>query len=79
MVPTGPYVLLKGCADDIVFGDAYYIETDSLRLFRIVRRAEREDRLKLIALLSDRYDELTVDRALICGLYRICGMFKMLY
>lgn len=78
LVPSGSYVLLKTCPGEIVFGNAYYIETENSRLFRIVRKTKNDNVLKLVALASDQYDDLSIHKTHIRGLYRICGMFKMM-
>ena len=54
----------------------YVVVVGEARLCRIIRKDESPERVRLVSLKPDKYDEIAVPRTEIDGLYRICGTFR---
>ncbi|WP_310788943.1 hypothetical protein, partial [Alistipes sp.] len=76
LLPGDCMLLARTPAEFIVFGRAYVVVVGEARLCRIIRKDESPERVRLVSLKSDKYDEIAVPRTEIDGLYRICGTFR---
>mgnify|MGYP000734755651 CR=1 FL=1 len=76
LLPGDCMLLARTPAEFIVFGRAYVVVVGEARLCRIIRKDESPERVRLVSLKPDKYDEIAVPRTEIDGLYRICGTFR---
>ena len=76
LLPGDCMLLARTPAESVVFGRAYVVVVGEARLCRIIRKDESPERVRLVSLKPDKYDEIAVPRTEIDGLYRICGTFR---
>ena len=71
LLPGDCMLLARTPAESVVFGRAYVVVVGEARLCRIIRKDESPERVRLVSLKPDKYDEIAVPRTEIDGLYRI--------
>lgn len=58
---------------ELIYGEVYFIETNTFGIFRIVRKNRKDDKLSLQTLHPEKYDDIDMERIGITGLFRICA------
>lgn len=61
-------------AKGIIYGEVYFIETSDFGVFRIIRKAEQQNKLILKTLQPDKYDDMIIDKSEVRSLYLVTGV-----
>lgn len=76
-IMSGDYLFLTSVpVASVVFGRPYFVITGTYQICRIIRKSDEKDRLRLVALKSEQYDEIILPQEHIRALYRVCGVFQ---
>ncbi len=80
-IPTNTIVILKQIlSEQVIFGKEYLVTTPTLSSLRVVRRAEGgNDALRLVAIATDKYDDLIVRVEDIDAIYQVAAKLIVNY
>lgn len=80
MEPTihhGDIIALKECRfEEVLYGEIYAVITDDVRTVKILRKAKSPDRVKLIPINTEEFDEQEFPIKSIRALYKVVGNMR---
>lgn len=76
----GDIIALRQCrVEDIQYGEIYAIVLDTIRTIKIVRKATCPDKLRLIPINIDDYDEQEFDKSRIINIFEVVGSISKFF
>ncbi len=81
MTPSNSVVMVKRLSlDQIIPGKEYIVEMSNVALLRIVRQSDvSSEMVRLVAIESDKYDDISIRRDAITALYRVVAKLIINY
>jgi len=77
-IPSGAYVFLKKTSV-FVYGKIYLIQLKDYTFFRIIRRAEDEEKVRLCSARPEEFEDLLINRDEILTLFEVRSVLTRMY
>ena len=77
-IPTGSYVLLKK-SNTTIYGKIYLVQLEDYSFFRIARKAESDEYIKLCSSRPEEFEDLLIKKDEVLAMYEVRSIITRIY